>query len=204
MRIVQSAGSGRWAPRLASLVLFALLCAIVAYWSMRLLEPPVRIAPAGSLAGRDLSAGLPQAATLFGRAGAGDGAVARAVASNFKLLGLIADPDRGAAILSVDGRPAEAFGVGAKIDDTHTLKSVDRSGAVISHGAEEIRLDAPETASLDILTSGPAPGGGTPPGAVAPPARPLPPSGAAAGRVTPAVPPKPEMIHPPREAGERR
>ncbi len=181
MRLFPSAGGARRAPRLVSVLLFALLCAVIAYWMLRLLEPPVRIAPSGSLAAAETIASLGPAQTLFGRAGAGEGPVVQAVASNFKVLGVIADTQRGAAIIAVDGGAAEVFGVGMQIDDTHRLKSVSATEVVIQRGAEEIRIDAPAQSDVAILSSGPAPGA---PGAAdsrpMPPARPLPPSGAAA------------------------
>ncbi|MBE0594906.1 MAG: hypothetical protein IH616_21185, partial [Gemmatimonadales bacterium] len=93
MRLFPSAGGARWAPRLLSVLLFALLCAVIAYWGLRLLEPPVRIAPSGSLAATETVASLGPAQNLFGRTGANDGPVAQAVSSNFKVLGVIADPE---------------------------------------------------------------------------------------------------------------
>lgn len=156
MRLFPSAGGARWAPRLLSVLLFALLCAIVAYWALRLLEPPVRIAPSGSLAAAEAVGSLGPAQTLFGRAGTSDAPVARALASNFKVLGVIADTERGAAIISIDGRPAEAYGVGMQIDDNHKLKAVSAREVVILRGGEEIRVDAPALTDIAILTSGPA------------------------------------------------
>jgi len=181
MRLFPSAGGARWAPRLLSVLLFALLCAVVAYWALRLLEPPVRIAPSGSLAAAETVASLGPAQTLFGRTGGNDAPVAQAISSNFKVLGVIADNERGAAVISVEGRPPQAFGVGMQIDDNHKLGSVSSSEVVILRGSEEIHVDAPALTDMAILTSGPTPG--TPVGdesRPAPPLRPLPPAGAAA------------------------
>src|SRR5690606_24578830 len=143
MRLFPSAGGARWAPRVLSVLLFALLCAIVAYWALRLLEPPVRIAPSGSLAAAETVASLGPAQTLFGRTGTAAAPVAQAVASNFKVLGVIADAERGAAIISIDGGPPEAFGAGMQIDDNHKLKAVSAKEVIVLRGSEEIRLDAP-------------------------------------------------------------
>ncbi len=208
MRLFPSAGGARWAPRLLSVLLFALLCAIVAYWALRLLEPPVRIAPSGSLAAAEAVGSLGPAQTLFGRAGTSDAPVARALASNFKVLGVIADTERGAAIISIDGRPAEAYGVGMQIDDNHKLKAVSAREVVILRGGEEIRVDAPAITDIAILTSGPAPGSPRPAdGRPAPPPRPLPPAGAAAAAAAPEQdggPPRPVQRRPQPPAEDAR
>ncbi len=181
MRLFPSAGGARWAPRLLSVLLFALLCAVVAYWALRLFEPPVRVAPSGSLAATGAVASLGPAHTLFGRTGTNDGPVVQAISSSFKVLGVIADTERGAAVISVEGRPAEAFGVGMRIDDNHRLKTVTATEVVILRGDEEIRVEAPALTDIAILTAGPASGAASAPDSrPAPPMRPLPPAGAAA------------------------
>lgn len=197
MRLFPSAGGARWAPRVLSVLLFALLCAIVAYWALRLLEPPVRIAPSGSLAAAETVASLGPAQTLFGRTGAAPTPVAQAVASNFKVLGVIADIERGAAIISVDGQPPVAYGVGMEIDGKHTIKAVTAREVVILRDGEELRLEAPPLTDVAILTSGPAPGSTVGDDArPAPPPRPLPPAGAAAAR--------PEQAEAPARPVQRR
>ena len=82
MRLFPSAGGARWAPRLLSVLLFALLCAVIAYWALRLFEPPVRIAPSGSLAATGNVASLGPAHNLFGRTGACTGPVVEAISSS--------------------------------------------------------------------------------------------------------------------------
>lgn len=186
MRLFPSASGARWAPRLLSILLFALLCAIVAYWALRLFEPPVRIAPSGSLAAAETVTSLGPAQTLFGRAGGNDAPVAQAISSNFKVLGVIADNERGAAVISIEGRPPQAFGVGMRIDDNHKLKAVSANEVVIQRGSEEIHVEAPALTDVAILSSGPAPGAASEPDSrPAPPPRPLPPSGAAAATPEP-------------------
>ncbi len=197
MRLFPSAGGARWAPRVLSVLLFALLCAIVAYWALRLLEPPVRIAPSGSLAAAETVASLGPAQTLFGRTGTAAAPVAQAVASNFKVLGVIADAERGAAIISIDGGPPEAFGAGMQIDDNHKLKAVSAKEVIVLRGSEEIRLDAPPLTDIAILTSGPAPDTGGAAARPAPPPRPLPPAGAAAAQPEQGeAPPRPVQRRP--------
>lgn len=197
MRLFPSAGGARWAPRLFSILLFALLCAVIAYWALRLFEPPVRIAPSGSLAATGAVASLGPAQNLFGRTGAGNAPVAQAISSNFKVLGVIADTERGAAVISVEGRPAEAFGVGMQIDDNHQLKAVSPTEVVILRGNEEIRLEAPALTDIAILTSGPAAGAASADNArPAPPMRPLPPAGAAAAPAEQEAP-RPVVRRPP-------
>lgn len=181
MRLLPSTGGTRRVTRSLSVLLFALLCATVAYWALQLLAPAVRIAPAGSLAGAEAATSPGLAQALFGRTGAAttEAAPAQAGATDIKVLGVIASTERGAAVISVDGRPAEAIGVGDRIDDTHRLKAVSaREVVVVRNDETELRVPAPEPPDVAILTSGPAPGAS--PAREAPPPRPLPPAGAAA------------------------
>ncbi len=140
-----------WPSWLATLALFALLCAILAYWSMILLAPRSPIAPASALAGRDALPELQLASQLFGTT---QGAAAAAAASNIQVLGIVAAGRRGSAILAIDGKAPRPFAVGEALSPTQRLAEV-RSNAVIVAGAgEPLELPAPESPSIAVLTSG--------------------------------------------------
>lgn len=184
MRLFRPSGSASWAPRWAAVVLFAALCAVIAYWVLRISQPAVRIAPADTLAGSQTEISTARAQALFGAAGASDTPVVEPVSSDFHVVGVIADQARGAAIISIEGRPGAAYGVGMAIDDQHTLESVSAEEVVILRGSERIHVAAPALSSAAILTSGQpeddAQGNSQP--AVQPAVQllPLPPAGAAA------------------------
>ena len=180
--------------RMLSLLLLLSLAGIVTYWATRLLAPPVAVAPSGSIGDAGNNANLSVAATTFGVAGAA--VAAAAPASNIEVIGIVSAGDRGAAILSVDGKPAAPYPVGTKIDDATTVESVGIETVVLERRGRKLELKSPARASLAILTSGIGqardPNRPTPPmpaPAVAPPAG-APPSPAQAGQ-PPASPPNP-------------
>lgn len=139
------------AIRLISLLLFLVLVAIVAYWSMQLLAPRGAIAPTDSL-GDSSRPPLPVASRLFGAPN--KEAVAEAPPPvNVKVFGIVDAGRRGVAILSIDGRPAKAYAVNQKIDGGSVVKSVQADKVVIEHQGTRIEAEAPLRYSLDILSS---------------------------------------------------
>jgi general secretion pathway protein C len=148
----------RW-PLLTSFVLFIALCASAAYWAMQLYKPPARsvAAPPTAAAPPDLRA----AASLFGH-------VRRqqvVVASNYKLLGVIASGTGGdsVAILAADGKPAQAVRANREILPGVTVKEVHPRYVLLMEGGVEKRVELPEDA-----VTGAAPGN-APPRAAPPP-----------------------------------
>jgi general secretion pathway protein C len=65
----------------------------------------------------------------------------------YALVGVLADRTRGgAALISVDGKPAKPFAIGAVVDGGLVLQSVQGRTAVLSEGTQggaSIRLDMP-------------------------------------------------------------
>jgi general secretion pathway protein C len=186
-------------PLVASFLLFILLCASIAYWGLQLFKPPLRpVAAPPRVAKSDID---PQAAaTLFGgRAGK------VAVASNYQLKGVImsGSADESIAILSADGKPAQAVRVDTEVAPGVTVKEVHRDYVLLSDGGTVKRVELPESAKSEVnmatvapvrpqpqpqpvpaptMQQAPAP---VPPAAVAAPATP----GAPSAPATPVVPP---------------
>lgn len=84
---------------------------------------------------------------LGGGVAATPSAAAPSTASRLTLVGVVADPSSGGvALISVDGKPARPFAVGAKVDDRLVLQSVTGRRAVLSadrNGPVEVMLELP-------------------------------------------------------------
>ena len=126
-------------PALLSLLLFAALCASMAYWALQWLAPPPRVvaAPAAS---EPAPVPVAAAARLFGGAAKGSGTL------NVQLRGIIhAGSTAGsAAILSIDGSAPKFYRLQAELTPGVVLKAIHARTVVLSeHGAErELPLPA--------------------------------------------------------------
>lgn len=191
MRFRSAAGSRRWAPPLATALLFAALCATATYWGLQLFAPPVVIAPSGSLVDWDKAPDLATASRLFGAPpGAEEAAQAAVEASNIRVVGVAASLDRGTAVLSVDDKPPRAYLAGDRIDEHARLLEVRPDAVVIEQAGARLELPTPERPDIAILSSGPSAGLGASTagfGATGSPARPGAAASAGAGRA-PIVP----------------
>ncbi len=125
-----------WPPRLLTFVLAFLLAASVAYWVLRWPQPvllPVEMdAPA---------APAPDAqalARVLGGGGASAQTATVAEPSRYSLTGVLAGPGpRGAALISIDGKPAKSYRVGVRVDESLYLQSVQGRRAVLATGSAE-------------------------------------------------------------------
>jgi len=75
------------------------------------------------------------------------GAASASVRTPYVLVGVLADSAKGgAALISVDGKPAKPYGVGATVDGNLVLQSVRGRRAVLAEsvmGAAQVTLDMP-------------------------------------------------------------
>lgn len=170
----------RW-PLVASFILFIALCASGAYWAMQLFKPPVR--PVAAAPRPAATAVRPEAAAmLFGGKGA-----KTAVASNYQLKGVIFSPVPGesVAILSADGKPAQAIRIDMEVAPGVTVKEVHRQYVMLLEDGVAKRVELPE--ELQAQAS---------PAAASPvPARPAP---MQRPTTPPAAPPQPVQPQAPR------
>ena len=72
-------------------------------------------------------------------------ATAPALASRFQLVGVVAGVSSGggAALISVDGKPARTYRVGSAIEEGVVLQSVHGRQAVLAHGGTQLTLELP-------------------------------------------------------------
>lgn len=192
----------RRVPLVASFLLFLALCASLAYWGMQLFKPPLRpVAAPPRVAQAEIRPDA--AAALFG---ASAGKVA--VASNYQLKGVIfsGSPGDSVAIISADGKPAQAVRVDKEIAPGVTVKEVHREYVLLSEGGTTKRVELPEDAqgqgNLTMASQvparqapGPAPGQAIPPRAPAvAPAPQAPVVSSGPPTPVPGVPPAPVQV----------
>jgi len=151
-----------WAPRILTLLAWALAAWSVTFWALQFQgAAPSAAAPAPPPA-QALAAEPADVAKVFGppieTKAPEPVAVAVPVvavvdpATRFALSGVVASlaPD-GVALLSVEGRPARPYRVGASIDNAYTLKSVTSRSAVLVEKASgttfTVALAAPGSAT---------------------------------------------------------
>lgn len=152
LRPIQAIPRLGWQAWLATLAGFALLCAIVAYWILLLAAPHAPIAPPARSADGQSLPELKLASQLFGaRTSAGPSA---AQPSNILVLGVLAAGARGSAVLSIDSKPAKAYGVGDRLSATQSLVAVRGESITVDAGGLRSDLPAPPKPDVSLLTSG--------------------------------------------------
>ncbi len=148
----------RMFARLSAFVIWSLVAATAVFWALRLAAspapvPPYAVAVGSSVAVRgDLSRlfGAPQRASVVAQG-------APEAPSRFKLVGVMAprssaaqaEPGHGLALIAVDGKPAKAYAVGARVDSDLVLQSVGLRTAAIGpvRGARSVLLELPALAA---------------------------------------------------------
>jgi general secretion pathway protein C len=147
-------------PVIASFVLFIAVCGSAAFWAMQLFKPPLRAVAAPPPASRPAPR-LEAAVELFG------GRSNIAVATNFQLKGVVASgtPGESIAILSADGKPAQAVRANAEIIPGVVVKEVHARYVLLSEGGAIKRVELPEGAKGQggVENVPPPPGPGFPP-----------------------------------------
>ncbi len=142
--------------RLFAFAIWAAVTASLMFWGLRLLVSPTQ-APAHTVSAVDGQGTRGDLARLFGAPPANSVAAAvpaqvAQASSRFKLVGVAARRDDrdvgGLALISVDGKPARAIGVGRSIDDGWVLQSVTKRGAKLASnlGADTVDLEVPPMA----------------------------------------------------------
>ncbi len=165
--------------RIAAFLVWALAAAGAVYWALRLLAAPAGLPPSVETVSMD-GALKGDIARLFAAPtplpGAAPVVAEPALASRFKLIGVVAarDPGRGGvALLAVDGKPPRPYRVGASFGDDIVLQQVEPRSVALGpvSGPAALRLDLPALPPPATGRPGaPAalPGGVTLPGAVLP------------------------------------
>ena len=141
--------------RFAAFIVWALVAASVVFWALRLFvrapaAPPHSVAVIGAATAQGDLTRLLGAAPVAPAAAA---ALAPELASRFRLIGVMAPKGKpsalvtgqGVALISVDGKPARAFGIGTRLDRDLVLQSVSLRAASIgpAQGEASVKLELP-------------------------------------------------------------
>ena len=129
--------------------------ATAAWWAVRVAAPRQAIAPAvePTLTQPDASAAF----ALFGSAGQAASGPPEQRLSSVRVMGVIVHPNRGSALIAVNGAAARAFAVGDTVSPGLTLREVNADGAVFERFGERIEVPAPRRGSADTLNRPPVP-----------------------------------------------
>ena len=129
-------------PLLITFLLFIALCASAAYWSLQLVRPPARPLAVPVVAA-PVELPLDVAALLFGGRPQAVGA-----ASNYQLKGVVvaANGRESVAILSADGKPAQAVGLNTEFQPGVSVREVHAQYILLSEGGVMKRVTLPDAA----------------------------------------------------------
>lgn len=139
--------------RLTACLVWAILAMSAVYWSFKLLVRPGGMPPYTLLVATDQAARGDPLRLFAAPAQLAAAPLAPQASSRFRLLGVMAPkvaaaegaPAQGLALIAVDGKPARAFPVGARVDGEWVLQSVSARTASIGPegGAVVAQLEVP-------------------------------------------------------------
>lgn len=140
-----------WTVRGATFALWALVGLTFVFWALKLAGGPSRFdlpaPPPRAVAAADAQAIARLLGSGADAAAAGSSAPVATLASRFQLVGVAAGAESGggAAVISVDGKPARPYRVGTVIDEGLVLQSVQaRSATLAAH------RDGPPLLTLEL------------------------------------------------------
>ncbi len=145
-----------WWPRIAAFLLAGLAAASAVYWGLKWPNTSAANA-AGAAASVLVAETAPANPQALARALGGGNVVAEvaqqpaavaaaSLASRLALVGVVAYRSRGgAALISVDGKPARPYRVGARVEDSLVLQSVAARRAVLAE-----KLQGPASVTLEL------------------------------------------------------
>ncbi len=139
-----------WWPRLAAFVLAGLAAASAVYWGLKWPGANTGTATSTVVTTETVSSD-PQALARALGGGSATAAPTAAIASpglasRLSLVGVVADSKSGgAALISVDGKPAKPYRVGARVEDDLMLKSVALRSAALAPDA-----NSPASVTLEM------------------------------------------------------
>jgi general secretion pathway protein C len=149
-RPMQSNSHSSWGPRLAAFVLAALAAASAVYWALKWPGTGAPTTPAVVATSESAPADPQALARALGGGSTGVPAAANlaqpGAGSRLSLVGVVANRRAGgAALISVDGKPARPYRVGSRIENDLVLLSVAPRSALLAPSA-----DSPASVKLEM------------------------------------------------------
>jgi general secretion pathway protein C len=138
---------------LVHVVMLAVVCAIAAFWGVRILTPQPTAAPPPMAVPPPREPDPMLAARMFGLVQ--QQAQAR-VAANIQVAGLFAAGKDSSAVLTVDGKPARVFVLGQDVAPGTRLLEVKADGVVLESSGGRQELQAPLRPAANLATGAPA------------------------------------------------
>jgi general secretion pathway protein C len=136
------------------LVMLAIVCAIAAYWTLKIATPPPSAAPPPVAAPAPREADPILAARMFGLVQA-----APVVASNIQLVGVFSAGKDSSAIVAVDGKPARVVLLGQTVSAGAKLVEVRRDGVTLDNNGARQELRLPLRSPVTVGGAPPPPTG---------------------------------------------
>ena len=137
---------GLWWLRLVTFLVAALAAASGVYWALKWSATPTSGANAAPAISRSAPTDPTVVARLLGGAQTAVATLADTAASHFKLMGVVTTgASTGYALISVDGKPARPYRVGAAINDSLVLHSLAPRSAALAP-----QTDAPASFTLEL------------------------------------------------------
>lgn len=161
--------SAAWLPRVASLLLFVALCALVTHWVLVFSAMRTIPVPKSARIAQTEAVETGAVATLFGGS-------AQSGVRDIQLIGVVADLDGvgpAAAILSLDGGPPKAVRAGASLSSQIRLTEIHGRNIVIERNGVRQEIALPLQNSVSAGRPGNLPAA-PPSGAAAPLSTPMP------------------------------
>jgi general secretion pathway protein C len=137
---------------LIHVLMLAAVCAIAAYWGVRILTPPPTAAPPPLAAPAPREPDPMLAARMFGLIQQ----PAARVVSNIQVAGLFAAGKDSSAVLTVDGKPARVYVLGQDVTPGTRLVEVLADGVVVESSGGRQELRAPARPAASMTTGAPA------------------------------------------------
>jgi general secretion pathway protein C len=139
---------------LGYLLAFSALAACLAYWAMQLLAPQAPVASSGVVAEKSATLDLSGAGNLFGSTTKTSTAAAPTPAISIQIQGLIATRPmaKASAILTVDGRPPQAFALGDSLGNGTRLLEITPAGIVIEKDGQKNTIALPARQTVASLS----------------------------------------------------
>jgi general secretion pathway protein C len=144
----------RFAAALVHVVMLAVVCAIAAYWAIRIVTPPPTAAPPPLAAPPPRDPDPVLAARMFGLVKAAP----TTVLANVQVAGVFVAGADSSAVLIVDGKPARAYLLGQEVAPGLQLAEVRSDGVTIEGpgGRQELKVPPRQVASLGGASPPPA------------------------------------------------
>ncbi|MBC3932773.1 type II secretion system protein N [Undibacterium curvum] len=145
-------------PVISGLIAFALLCMTLSFWGLKFFKVQSR-GVAAPVQQSTLEPGSGQWGGIFG-----DSALPQAAISNHQLKGVVLArrANESAAVISTDGKPGRAVGIGAELAPGVVLKEVYAQYILISDNGALKRLELPQSAVIQLAATPPVAAYATP------------------------------------------